>query len=188
MYHTPVLLNESLNLLEVKPGQNYIDATLGNGGHTIEILRRGGIVFGIDQDPDNLDLASKRISSEGLSHLFHPIHGNFSNLKEIYEKKISVPVSGIIYDLGLSSNQQKSQGRGFSFSDEESLDMRLDQKNNQISAEEIINTYPFEKLFDIFTKYAQEKYARPLIYQIINRRQKQPFKKADDLADVIRNY
>lgn len=186
-YHTPVLLNEAIDALNIVPGQIYIDCTLGNGGHSLEILKRGGIVYGIDQDPYNLNLATARIIAQGYGDKFFPLNSNFINIKEI-TSKINQPIGGLILDLGLSSNQQTAMGRGFSFNDDESLDMRLDPKNQTISAENIINIAPYEQLYDIFTKYAQEKFAKPLIIRIISERQKEPIKTGKRLADIIRNY
>ena len=86
IYHFPVLLTETLNLLAIEPGKTYIDATLGNGGHTIEILKRGGIVHGFDQDPLNLDIASNRIQELGLQANFHAINQNFNQIGEYIKK------------------------------------------------------------------------------------------------------
>jgi len=187
-YHTPVLKDEVLNCFNPQKNQIYVDATLGNGGHAIEILKTGAKVFGIEQDPANLSLASDRINALNLQSKFVPIHGNFNQLKTIYDKNIQTPPDGILFDLGLSQNQQISQNRGFSFNDKLSLDMRLDRENQETTAEFIINTYSFEDLYEIFTKYAQEIYSKPLIIRIIKARQKKPIKNGLELAEIIRNY
>jgi len=187
-YHNPVLLRETVESLSVIPDGVYIDATLGHGGHTIEILKLGGHVYGFDQDPANLQIAQSRIEQLGLSPKFHPIHSNFHFLQNIVDCQIKQPVDGLIADLGLSQSQQTAQNRGFSFNDSLSLDMRLDPAQQQITAEEIINTYDFNQLYNIFTKYGQELYAKPIILQIINHRQKQPIKNGQYLADIIRDY
>jgi len=187
-YHQPVLREEVLDYLQVKPNGLYVDATLGNGGHAIAILTAGGTVYGLDQDPTNLKLASKRIQTTLPDSRFYPIHGNFSNLLPIFESTIKTKVDGIIFDLGLSINQLKSESRGFSFNDPSSLDMRLNPENEDNSAEFVINTYDFQQLFDIFSKYAQEKYSKPLILKIIKERQKSPIKTAKRLAEIIRSY
>ncbi len=186
-YHQPVLLSETITALEVKPNCIYIDATLGNGGHTIEILKLGGIVYGIDQDPTNLEIASARIKDLGLERNFNPIKSNFTELTKVV-KQINHPISGILFDLGLSSGQQKSQGRGFSFNDELSLDMRLDSTIQTETAENIINTWSYEELYDIFTKLAQEKFAKPLIIKIISERQHLPIKTGQRLATIVREF
>ena len=187
-FHTPVLLKESIQALSIIPKQIYIDATLGNGGHSIEILKKGGIVYAFDQDPNNLKIASNRIKNLRLSKNFHPVHTNFNQLQKIFNQQIKTKVDGLLADLGLSQNQQTSQDRGFSFNDPNSLDMRLDPKNQQLTAENIINTYPFDDLYQIFTKYAQELYAKPIILKIIRQRQKTPIKSGKQLAEIIRNY
>ena len=187
-FHTPVLVDEVIKILKVEPGLIYVDATVGNGGHTIEILKRGGIVYGIDRDPTNLEFATNRIVSLGLSFGFHPIHANFNQLESLIHHQIPSDISGVIFDLGLSSGQLKTSGRGFSYNDPESLDMRLDPQSQDLTAEEIINTYSYEQLYDFFTKLAQEKYSKPLIIRIISERQQQPIKSGQRLGNIIRQF
>jgi 16S rRNA (cytosine1402-N4)-methyltransferase len=187
VYHYPVLLTETIHLLDIQPGKIYIDATLGNGGHTIEILKQGGIVHGFDSDPLNLKIATNRITELGLQKNFYPVNQNFNQINQYLEQN-QLQVNGILFDLGLSSNQQKSQNRGFSFNDSESLDMRLDPKNQDLTAEEIINTYSKDQLYDIFSKIAQEKMSQPLIKRIISSRQRQPIKTGQQLSFIIKNY
>lgn len=176
-YHLPILLTEVLGLLSPKPGKTYIDATLGNGGHTVEILKTGATVFGLDQDPNNLTIATDRIRQLNLSTNFHPIHTNFSQLSSL-----NIKTDGILFDLGLSQNQLKASGRGFSFNDPDSLDMRLDPAAQSTSALDIINTYSLDQLFDIFSKYSQETNSRK-IAQLIT--QNRPITSASQLADLI---
>ena len=178
-YHTPVLLAECLQLLNPLPGQVFIDATVGNGGHSIGILSAGSIVYGFDQDPTNLQIATQRIQAEGLGQNFHPIHANFTDIPTIGKN-----VDGIIFDLGLSKNQLIATNRGFSFNDQSSLDMRLDPKQQQHSAQEIINTYQEDKLFEIFSKYGQETCSRQLAKTIVAHR---PFSSAKQLSNLIVN-
>lgn len=187
-FHTPVLLAETLNSLYIQPGKIYIDGTLGHGGHTLEILKKGGLVYGIDQDPKNLEIATQRIAKAGFKNNFFPIHNNFNQLDKIITDNIKQKVDGLVVDLGLSQNQQTGQGRGFSFNDESSLDMRLDPNDQDLTAEEIINTYDYDQLFEIFSKYAQEIYSKPIVLKIIRERQKSPIKTATRLANIIRDY
>lgn len=187
-FHCPVLLSETITSLSVFSGGIYVDATLGHGGHTIEILKRGGIVYGFDQDPSNLEVATTRIKELGLDANFHPIHANFNQLKKIVNDQIKTKIDGLLADLGLSQNQQTNQNRGFSFNDASSLDMRLDPSTQELTAEEIINTYSFDELYEIFTKLGQELYSKPIILQIIRERQKTPIKNGQVLADIIRKY
>ena len=187
-YHIPVLLNDVINVLDPKPGQIFLDATLGHGGHTIEILKKGAIVYGLDADPKNQKTAIERINSLGLSINFFPIKGNFSDIYTIWKKNINKPLDGLLIDLGLSANQQSGTGRGFSFNDTESLDMRLNPSTQTLTAEEIINTWDKNQLYELFTKYAQEKLAKPLAFEIIQARQKKSIKNGKYLSDIIDNY
>lgn len=187
-YHNSVLVKEAVDSLEIKPGGIYIDATLGHGGHTIEILKLGGIVYGLDQDPINLKTATERITTLSLGKNFHPINTNFGKINELLEKELSQPIDGLLADLGLSSDQQINQGRGFSFNDQSSLDMRLDPENQEITAEAIVNVASYDELYQIFTRFAQEHYSKPLILRIITARQKKPFKTGYELAELIRKY
>ena len=187
-FHIPVLLAETIKLLDVEKNKIYIDGTLGHGGHSLEILKQGGIVYGIDQDPKNLEIATNRIKEAGFEKQFFPIHNNFNQLENIVNQNIKRQINGLVIDLGLSQSQQTGKDRGFSFNDEISLDMRLDPENQEITAEEIINTYDYNELFEIFSKYAQEVYSKPLVLKIIHERQKSPIKTAVKLANIIRDF
>lgn len=182
-FHQPVLLQETIRLLDPRPGKTIVDATLGHGGHSIALLQAGATVYGFDQDVSNIQIAQKRLRQYQSSHQFWPINDNFINISQYLSK----PVNGILFDLGLSQNQQKSSNRGFSFHDHLSLDMRLDPKN-PLTAENIINTWSFDQLYEIFTKYGQELQAKPIILRLIRQRQKSPIKTAQQLADIIRQY
>lgn len=184
IFHIPVLLEEVVAELNPAPGKVYIDATLGHGGHTLALLAAGATVYGIDADKSNLKTATDRIDNQN----FHPIHGNFNNIINIWKKSINIPVDGLLLDLGLSSNQQSQPGRGFSFNDNLSIDMRLDQENQEISAESIINTYDEQQLYLLFSKVAQEPFSLPLAQRIIQARQKSPIKTGQQLAQIIRDY
>ena len=187
-FHTPVLLKESIDNLSVETNGTYIDATLGHGGHTIEILKLGGVVYGFDQDPVNLSIATNRIKELNLDPKFIPVNQNFTTIKNFVNQKIGQKIDGLIADLGLSQSQQTATDRGFSFNDSLSIDMRLDPKSQTLTAEEIINTYSFDDLYQIFTKFGQELYSKPLILHIIRQRQKSPIKTGERLANIIREY
>lgn len=187
-FHEPVLLDEVVKLLNPQNSKIYFDATLGHGGHTISLLKNGATVFGLDADANNLSLATQRITDLDLSANFHPLKGNFKNLKSIWQKFINLPLDGLIFDLGLSSSQQSSANRGFSFNDEVSLDMRLNPVRQKTTAENIINTASEEELFDIFSKISQETYSRPLAQRIIRSRQLQPIKTGRQLSSIISSF
>jgi len=179
-FHKPVLLNETLALLDIKSDDVIIDCTLGHGGHTQAFLAKNAIVYGIDQDPTNLEIVSKRFNSKN----FFPIHDNFNNLSKIVEY-INRPISGVFFDLGLNSFQQKAIDRGFSFNDPHSLDMRLDPTSSDLTAEYIINTYDFEQLNRLLSKTVQEKLSKPIAIAIIKNRQSHPIKNGQRLASII---
>jgi len=187
-YHSPVLLNETISKLSIVKGGVYVDATLGHGGHSIEILKQKGIVYGFDQDYTNLETATKRIKSANLNEKFYPVNQNFININSFLKKHKIDKIDGLIADLGLSQNQQTSQDRGFSFNDQTSLDMRLNPKKQKLTAEELINTYSFDQLYQIFTKIGQELYSKPIIIKIIKERQLSPIKTAKRLADIVRQF
>ncbi|GAH51277.1 unnamed protein product, partial [marine sediment metagenome] len=139
--HIPVLLKETIEALAVQPGGRYIDCTLGGGGHAAAILDHsspGGQLLGIDADPDAIKMSQARLQAYGSSTLL--INENFINLQAVCIKYDFLPVHGILFDLGLSSFQLNSNGRGFSFQHEAPLDMRL-SPNQEVTAADIINTY-----------------------------------------------
>lgn len=190
-FHIPVLLQETLESLKVKKGGIYIDATLGHGGHTLEILNLGGKVYGLDQDEKSLKITTKRLEacppstapgrrrSQGA---FISILGNFKNLKKISLKyKIPAP-DGIFFDLGLSSSQISSPGGGFSFIDQKSLDMRLDKKSGTPSAKEVLNTFPEPEISHLLSSLTQEINAQKIARLIVKNR---PFQSAHQLSDLI---
>lgn len=187
-YHQPVLLDEVISNLDIKPNSIIVDATLGNGGHTLAILQQGATVYGIDQDSNNLEISTKRIKESGLSAKFIPVLSNFNQLENIINTKINQKIDGLLVDLGLSRNQQISTNRGFSFNDDESLDMRINQNSNDPTAKDIINIGSAEELYQIFSKNSQEIHSQALISKIISERQKKPITTAKRLADIIRNF
>lgn len=175
LYHQPILLNEVLEILKPTSGKTYLDCTLGNGGHTLALLEAGAKVIAFEQDPNNIKIVQNRINNQNLTI----INDNFSNLNKYIHNK----VDGILFDLGLSINQQKATNRGFSFNDEFSLDMRLDPNTQPLTAQDIVNTFSQDELFEIFSKNAQEKNSRHISKLIIQHR---PFKTALQLATLIR--
>ena len=128
------------------------------------------------------------IKDNNLSPNFFPINQNFNQLNTVVKQKIKSKVDGLIADLGLSQNQQTGINRGFSFNDSQSLDMRLNPDTQTLTAEEIINTYSFDQLFQIFSKLGQELYSKPIALKIIKQRQKSAIKDGLRLADIIRDY
>lgn len=181
-YHIPVLLHEVLEYLAVEKGRDYIDATAGGGGHTVEILHRGGRVLAIDQDEEaieQLEIIKKKNNNEQLTI----VQDNFRNIKKVAQDNGFEKVDGILFDLGVSSHQLDSN-RGFSFLRDESLDMRMDQRQ-QVNALDVINTYPEEKLVDIFLRWGEEIHAEKIAAHIVDFRKKQRIETTGTLAAII---
>lgn len=165
-YHIPVLLNEVIAGLEVKPGEKYIDCTYGGGGHYQAIEKAGGRVLGIDQDPE-----AKA-----------PVHGNFAHLKEIAAKAGFDQVAGILFDLGVSSHQLETDYRGFSFNREAKLDMRMDPATQMVTAADLINAGGERELANLFWKFGEERFSRQIAKAIVDSR---PIATTNQLAEVI---
>lgn len=179
--HIPVLQKEVLKYLNPKSNQNFIDATVGNGGHALAILEKvlpKGKVLGIDWTPEMISTLPKR------NNLIL-VCGNFSNLKEIVRQKKFNKVQGILMDLGMSSWHLEESGKGFSFLKREPLDMRY-SSHNQLTAEKIVNYYSCFELERIFSQYGEEKFARQIAEKIIEQRKKRPIKTTLQLVEVIK--
>jgi len=178
-FHQPVLLKEVLEYLDVQPGKKYVDATVGGGGHTAAILRRGGVVLGIDTDPEAVRFARKRLAAE-----FSIVRGNFKDIEKIAKENGFYPVAGVLYDLGLSSYQLEHSGRGFSFLKDEPLDMRADPDLG-ITAADLVNGLSRDELSRLFQKYGEEKYARRIADAVVRARRVAPFKTSKQLANLV---
>ena len=178
--HISVLLNESIEYLNIRPDGTYIDATLGYAGHSGEILARletEGFLFAFDQDIDAVTYSTNKLSAIGNN--FKIFHTNFKNMKDF----INTKVDGILFDLGVSSPQLDEQERGFSFHKDAPLDMRMD-KREKLSAKEVVNTYSLEKLIDILYVYGEEANAKSIAKGIVSSR---PINSTLELAEVIKN-
>lgn len=178
-YHVSVLLQEAIEALAIKPGEKYIDATLGGGGHTAEILKRGGKVLGIDADDDAIKNAQKRFNKE-----ITIAKGNFRNIREIAEKNGFGQVSGILFDLGVSSYQFDKPEKGFSFQYEAPLDMRMDTELS-VTAADLINVLNKDELAELFIKYGEEQYTKRIVSVIIEARKTKRIETTKELAELI---
>ncbi len=165
--HYSVMKNEVIENLNIKPSGIYVDCTLGYAGHSSEILSKipSGMLYGFDQDDKAIKYSSERLSEIGNN--FKIIKSNFENLKSSLEKQNVEKVDGIIFDLGFSSPQIDDEKRGFSFMNDGPLDMRMDNQG-QLTAKDIIDTYSFEKLTEIFFKYGEEKMSKNIAKKIID--------------------
>ncbi|MCD4818229.1 MAG: 16S rRNA (cytosine(1402)-N(4))-methyltransferase RsmH [Candidatus Cloacimonetes bacterium] len=186
-YHTPVLLNECLNALNIKNKGIYVDTTFGGGGHSRAILDSNPSIrlFSFDQDNDSIENAIKL--QNDFPARFVMIQDNFANLWTRLSLERVKKIDGILFDLGVSSHQINDSKRGFSFSYDGALDMRMDI-SKELSAYEVINKYPYEKLLSIFYKYGEEKESNRIARGIILERQENPIKTTLELGTIIDNY
>lgn len=192
-YHTPVMLTEVLKFLNITPGKWYVDCNLGGGGHTEGLLQAGGKVLGLDLDPDAIrevakkyDLTVDQVNNhlEARSENLILYQGNFADLSQITGVALTSPVSGIVFDLGVSTHQLESPQRGFSFNIDAPLDMRMNP-DQKVSAKELINGLYEKELAALFWKYGEERFARPIAKKIIEVRQKMPITTTNQLAGII---
>ena len=181
--HIPVMLRRSVNLLITDTEGIYVDATLGGAGHSAEILERLGdnaSLYGIDQDPEALDAAIERVGNDPR---FTAIQGNFGYLSTILPPDIHGKISGILFDLGVSTHQIREPERGFSFQHDGPLDMRMSDLSG-VSAWQVVNEYPYEKLRDIIFHYGEERLSRQIAKKIISNR---PVETTGELREIIKN-
>jgi 16S rRNA (cytosine1402-N4)-methyltransferase len=184
--HEPVLLKEVIEYLNVEKNKNYVDCTIGEGGHTIEILKRNGPkgkVLGIEIDPE----LYKKLKEEGLERLIL-VNDSFLNLKEIVKRENFGPISGILFDLGLSSWHLEKSGRGFSFLKDEPLIMRYDwnQEKSMLTSEKIVNEWPEREIERILREFGEEKFAKRISREIVKTRKAKPIRTTLQLVEVIK--
>ena len=181
--HISVLLEETIDALDIKPDGIYVDCTCGGAGHSSEIVKRltTGRLIAIDQDPDAIEIIKERI---GGNECVTVVHDNFANLRKILDDLGIDKVDGILADLGVSSYQLDTAERGFSFHNEAPLDMRMSQQG--MSAADIVNTYSHKDLVRIFRDYGEEKFALRIASNIISYREREEIKTTTVLADIIK--
>ena len=185
-HHVSVLLNESIDALQIKPDGIYLDGTLGGAGHSEQIARRltSGLLIGIDRDPTALRAAGERLASYG--ERVRLVHGNFCDLAEILDG-LSIPaVDGMLFDLGVSSPQLDEASRGFSYMADAPLDMRMD-RDQSLTAYEIVNNWPREELKSILYEYGEERCAPQIAAAIERVRTDHPIETTLELVDIIRS-
>lgn len=184
MKHYSVLLTESIEGLNIKEDGIYVDATLGYGGHSSEILKKltTGHLYSFDQDEEAIQDSKKRLMD--ISNNFTIIYSNFVNMKEKLKEQGITKVDGIIFDLGLSSPQIDNQDRGFTFMADAPLDMRMDTSQT-ITAATIVNTYSIEELSNIFFIYGEEKMSKVIAKKIVSERLKKEIKTTKELVKII---
>jgi len=184
--HTSVLLNESIEGLNIKKDGKYVDTTLGAGGHSSQILKRltTGHLYCFDQDQDAIHAATDKLKQ--ISDNFTIINSNFRNLKEELKKRDVENVDGILFDLGVSSYQFDEVSRGFSYNHEARLDMRMDVRNT-LSAYEIVNEWKYQDIVSILYRYADEKFAKNIAHKIEKTRENKPITTTFELVEVIKS-
>ncbi len=185
-FHKPVLLKETLAFLSVQPGGRYLDATLGDAGHTLAILAEGGQVLGLDQDPAAVAFSRKRLvfACPPSAFSWKLVQGNFAHLKRIVKENGFSPLSGILFDLGVSTRQIKESGKGLSFAQDEPLDMRLSPEL-AITAAELINRLGQKQLMALFADFGEEPQAAKIARELVAARQRKPFTTSLELAKFI---
>lgn len=183
--HVSVLLEESISSLNLKENSIIVDATLGYGGHSSNILDRinKGYLFAFDQDSEAIRHSTDRLSKVGTN--FTIIKSNFVHIKEELEKRDVYKVDGVLFDLGVSSPQLDEAERGFSYHNDAPLDMRMD-RDNDFSAYNVVNEYSKEKLAYIFTKYGEDKFANNIAKKIVEYRENKPIETTLELVEIIK--
>ena len=182
--HEPVMLNECLEGLEIKPNGVYVDGTLGGAGHSKEIAKRlsaDGRLIGIDRDEEALKAAKENLKEfQNVTY----VHGNHDDIQEILARLEVDKVDGILLDLGVSSYQLDERNRGFSYLGENELDMRMD-KTQEKTAKEVVNTYSEEELANLIFQYGEERFARTIARNIVKYREEKEIITTKQLVEII---
>ena len=167
--HISVLLNETIDSLNIKPDGIYVDGTAGGAGHSSEIAKRlkNGRLIALDQDPDAIKVATERLKGYNAT----VVQSNFSDMDKVLKDLNINKVDGVLLDLGVSSYQLDTAERGFSYHKESALDMRMSKSG--ISAEDIVNDFSETELSDIFWRFGEEKFSRKIASKIVSERQRE---------------
>lgn len=182
-YHIPVLLQQTVDALHIKPDGIYVDGTAGGGGHSFAIASRltTGRLISLDRDPDAIQAASRRL--EGLPATV--VRSNFSEMDKVLHQLNIPAVDGVLLDIGVSSHQLDAGERGFSYHADAPLDMRMSQEG--VSAADLVNTLSEAELARIFFEYGEEKFSRRIAAAIVDKRVASPIATTLQLADIIRD-
>ena len=185
--HRPVLLDECMEGLVIRPGGIYLDGTLGRAGHSWEIVRRlnaGGRLIGLDRDETALEAARQRLAP--YADRVTLVHSNFSRVAEVLDELGIPAVDGMLFDLGVSSPQLDDAQRGFSYMHDAPLDMRMDRTAG-LTARTVVNEWSYEELKRILYDYGEERYAPAIAKAIVSRRQESPIETTGQLVDLIKS-
>ena len=183
--HKPVLFDECMEMLDIKPDGIYVDGTMGGGGHSEGILNRldSGLLIGIDRDTEALNASQKRLDKFGNHVVF--VNNNYINIKEVLKSLDKEKVDGILLDLGVSSYQLDNPDRGFSYNYDAPLDMRMNT-NDDFTAKDVVNKCTKEELIKILRDYGEEKWASRIADFIVKRRESGEIQTTFELVDIIK--
>ena len=184
--HISVLLEETIDSLNIKPDGIYVDGTLGGGGHSLEICKRlgeGGRLIGIDQDMDAINAATERLRDH--KDKVTVVHSNYQDIDTVLKGLSVGGVDGIVLDLGVSSYQLDNVDRGFTYREDTPLDMRMDQ-SQVLTARDIVNDYSEAELFRIIREYGEDGFAKNIAKHIVRAREEQPIETTGQLNDIIK--
>ena len=184
--HVSVLLDEVIDNLDIKPDGIYVDGTLGGAGHASEVCKRlgpDGRFIGIDQDEEAIAASTARLAEFGSKVTI--VKSNYVHMKQVLSDQGIRKVDGIVLDLGVSSYQLDNAERGFSYMEDAPLDMRMDREQT-ISAKDIVNEYPESELFRVIKDYGEERFAKSIARNIVRQREKKQIETTGELVDIIR--
>jgi 16S rRNA (cytosine1402-N4)-methyltransferase len=185
--HQPVLLKEIIEILEPKENENFIDATFGEGGVSLEIAKFNGPdgkILTFEWDPELYKLGVEKIKNLKMEKRIKLVNQNFRNIKRVVKEEGFTKIKGVVFDLGISLWHYKKSQRGFSFREDEPLDMRINPEI-KVTAFEIINYYSYKDLVEIFKNYGEERNAEKIARTIIDRRRKKKIETSKELAEIV---
>ncbi|MGI6211673.1 MAG: 16S rRNA (cytosine(1402)-N(4))-methyltransferase RsmH [Anaerovoracaceae bacterium] len=185
--HVPVLLEECLENLNIRPDGIYVDGTIGGAGHAAEIcgkLSESGTLIGIDRDQDALDASEERLAAFPCRKYF--VKSNYSEIRSVLEQLGISGIDGALLDLGVSSFQLDNVERGFSYMHDAPLDMRMNQ-DDPVTARDVVNEYSQNELANVISKYGEERFAARIASFIVRERQKKPIETTGELVDIIKS-
>jgi len=186
MKHYSVLLKESIDLLDIKANGIYVDGTLGRAGHSCEILKRipNGHLYAFDKDLEAIEESRDRLNAIGSNYTL--IHQGFEELKNELDLRSVNTIDGLLLDIGVSSPQFDDVSRGFSYRSDAKLDMRMN-KEQEFSAYELVNTYTYEQLMYVISRYGEEKFAKQIVRKIEKYREVKPIETTKELVEIIKS-